>query len=736
MVIRSILLVLSATLPAAPASSQSKPVDPTAALQTEIAVAERALQGGERQIAESHYRDALYDGWMIRAALAVSDGRLGDARDAFSRASGTVVDNHDALQSLAIVHLQMRDAAAALPIVTRLVAANPKQPELRRLLAQALVANRQPEEAVQALEEAHRAAPDDLETSFALASGYLRLKKVEPAETLFAQLAAARPLPQTYVLIGRAYRDAGQYDRARVALQKALAKDPRVRHAHFYLGTIPVMAEGVVRVEEAIVEFRRELKLSPDDPLVNLRLGMALVEARREREALGPLQIAAGSADAGWQAYQYLGRCQLTLGNAAEAVASLRKAVALSANLPVQARIGNLHYQLAMALRQSGDEAGAAKEFADASAMAAERTESGRDALDRFLQDAGDAPGLDSTTILPLDPGGFGKLPAATREELARRVSTVLARVYLNLGIIQAQASRFPRAAELFQDAAALDPTLPRVHYSLGVAYFNAQNYAKAAAALKDALSAEPGNADARRMLALASMNVDDYATAVDLLRADPNRDSDPSLQFAYGVSLVRSGRAAEAESIFSRLVAAHSDSPELNVVLGQAHAEQGDYDGAIQSLQRAIALKPDVAEANAALGIIYLKQGKLGDATRVLEAELKAHPADVRARFTLATVLDLDGQHDRAKAELRTVLSARPERADARYLLGKILLASGAAESAIEQLEIAERLAPEDANVHYQLGQAYQKAGRAELAQRQFEIFQTLKNKKRGGTP
>ena len=54
--------------------------------------------------------------------------------------------------------------------------------------------------------------------------------------------------------------------------------------------------------------------------------------------------------------------------------------------------------------------------------------------------------------------------------------------------------------------------------------------------------------------------------------------------------------------------------------MLGQAHAEQGDYDGAIASLQRALTLKPDVAEANAALGIIYLKQGRLPEAIRALK--------------------------------------------------------------------------------------------------------------------
>jgi tetratricopeptide (TPR) repeat protein len=729
--------VLCLAIAAASADAQAKPTkpaDPMTALQTEVAVAERALQSGERQIAESHYREALYNGWMLTGALAVSEGRLANARDAFERAAGAIVASRDAQQMLAIVELQMGDAQAALPLVTQLVAAYPKQPELRRLLAQALVANRQPEEAVQALEEAAHAAPDDLETTFALASGYLRVKKVDQAQPLFAKLAAARPLPQTYVLIGRAYRDAGYYDRARTALEEALAMDPKVRHAHFYLGTLPVMAEGVVRVEEAMVEFRRELKLAPDDPLANLRLGMALVEAHRESEALGPLQIAAAAPDAGWQAYQYLGRCQLALDRPADAVRSLRKAVDLSAGLPVQARIGNLHYHLAMALRQAGQENEAEQEFTAAAAQAKERTESDREALDRFLQDQGDRPGADPTTMLPLDPGGFGKITADARKAVATQIASALARVYLNLGVMQAQANRFARAGDLFQQAATLDPSLPQVQYSLGVASFNAHDYSTAAAALAKALDQDPSNADARRMLALSAMNTEDYAKAADLLRNDPQREADVSLQFAYGVSLVRSGHAAEAEGIFSKLVAAHADSPELNVVLGQAHAEQGDYDAAVQSLQHALALKPDVAEANAALGVIYLKQGHLAEATQVLEAELKSHPSDARARFTLATVLDLDGHSDRAIGELRTVLAARPDHANARYLLGKILLAKGSVAPATEQLEIAARLAPEDANVHYQLAQAYQKAGRTDLAQRQFEVFQDLKNKRRGG--
>ena len=73
--------------------------------------------------------------------------------------------------------------------------------------------------------------PRDLEIAFMLASGYLRLKNTEAAARTFDQIVAARPLPQTHVLIGRTYRDFGEYGRARTALNEALKRDPRVRRA-------------------------------------------------------------------------------------------------------------------------------------------------------------------------------------------------------------------------------------------------------------------------------------------------------------------------------------------------------------------------------------------------------------------------------------------------------------------------------------------------------------------------
>jgi Flp pilus assembly protein TadD len=237
-------------------------------------------------------------------------------------------------------------------------------------------------------------------------------------------------------------------------------------------------------------------------------------------------------------------------------------------------------------------------------------------------------------------------------------------------------------------------------------------------------------------MLALSHFHTDRFKEAADLLEDDPGREGDASLQYTYGISLVRSDRAAEAERTFSQLLLRHGDDAPLLVVLGQAHVQQGDYEAAVASLTRALALEPAVPDANATLGIIHLKQGRLPEAAAALRAELAVRPDDVKSRHHLAVVLELQRRPEEAAEHLRAVLKEKPEHPNARYLMGKVLLAQGAAADAAAHLEEAVRLDPQDAATHYQLGQAYQKLGKMDLAETEFEAFRKLKDVVRGSTP
>jgi tetratricopeptide (TPR) repeat protein len=700
-----------------------------APLDKAITGAESSLREGETQAAESRYRSALLEGWLLMGSLERIEGRLAEARDAFRRASVSAVENRLALQALAVAHLQMGEAARAAEILGGLARRNPKDIESHRLLAEALARSGEPERAARELEEAHAAAPGDLELGFALARAYLGLKRTEDASRLFSQIAAARPIPQTRVLIGQAYGEHGELERAQSELRAALKQDPAVRRAHYYLGRALVAEKGMAGLEAAVAAFKAELRLSPQDPLTNLELGMALVDIQRPGEALPALEIAARAEPPRSRTFYYLGRAQLGVDRPAEAVASLRRALDLAGRQGASAdQLRVIHNQLGLALRRHGDTEEADTEFAESERLSAAGSEAARERMTRFMADVPDPDPAGGAVLPVVEAAPLAALTPPERLDLKRKITAALARAYLNLGVMQAQGERFSRAAEMFEKAAEVDPEFPQVQYSLGVAYFNARRFDKATGPLARAVSAQPQDAALKRMLGMAWLNTEEYEKAAELLRDDPELFTNPSLQFAYGLALVKSDRAAEAERLFSRLLAQHGDSAELSVLLGQAHAQQGDFDSAIAALQRALQLKADVAEANATLGVIYLKQGRLAEAEAALRAELAGHPAALQPQQNLAVVLEQQQRPEEAAALLRRILQAKPDTADARYLLGKVLLAQGEATEAAEHLEAAARLAPKDANIRYQLGRAYQKLGRAEQAQAEFELFRQLK--------
>lgn len=703
---------------------------PAAQLDREIAAAEESLRGGESQLAESRYRAALFQGWMLFGALERLEGRLPSALNAFRAAATSADEDRPALQAIALVQLQTGEPAKAAEMLARLARRDPKDVPTRRLLAHVRTASGQLEQALEALEQAHAAAPGDIEVAFDLARTRLGLKKVDAAARLFARIAAARPIPQTHVLIARSYADFGEYDRARAELRLALKLNPRTRRAHYSLGTIVIAEKGRAALDEAAAEFRAELKLAPEDPLANLELGAALVDTQQGAGALPALEIAARGAPSP-RALYYLGRARLAVGRTAEAVASLKRALELAQGQHGSAgQLRVIHNQLGQALTRAGDSEEAATHFGEAERLSAQSSDAAREQMAQYL--AGEQPAEGRPPALPLvEPPALLGLTAGQRAELRRQVRTALARSYLNLGVMQGQQQRFTRAAELFEQAATVDADFPQVQSSLGVAYFNAGQFEKACGPLARAVAASPADTGLKRMLAMAWLNTEAYDKAAELLGSDPDLDANPSLQFAYGLALVRSERAADAAPVFSRLLEKHGDSAELQALIGQAHAQQGDFPAAIEALQRALRLKPDVAEANGALGYIYLKQGKLPEAEAALRAELRVRPSDLQSGQNLAYVLDAQQRPEEAVPLLRELVRAKPDFADARYLLGRILLAQGAVAEAVEHLEAALRVAPEDANVHYQLGKAYQRLGRTADAERQFEVFRQLKAKR-----
>ncbi len=728
----ALLLAAALVLPGAPGSAAQEGSGDLAAA---LAGAEESLRWGETQVAESRYREVLAAGWLALGDLAAHEGRDEDARAAFQRAARSTVEHRRASTALALLDMKMGRTGDAVRRLQKLLAEDLDDLETRRLLAAALFADDRPEQAIQELEEARARFPRDPELAYSLATAHLRADQPKAAEALFAEVARARPIAATHVLLGRTYRDAGFYRRAEAELERALELDPATPRAHFYLGTLHLLDARRAELEEAMADFRRALEVAPEDPSAHLYLGMALVESRRPEAAVEHLEQAAAEPGTALDGNLFLGRALLATGRPEEAVAAFRRALARAdggpaAEGPGDERLRSIHYQLGQALRRTGDAEAAVYHLDTAERITENLTTESRDTLSRFIEsDESEAYG--GPAVPRLDTSRYAGLDADQRAEVRRGVETALARSYLNLGILQARSGRPGRAEGLVAEAARLAPGFPGVQRTLGVVRFNAGQHAAAVEPLTRALEEAPGDRELSRMLGLAHLEAESYAAAAELLgdevRAAGSPD-DPSLLYAYGLALVRGGRTEEAEGVFADLTRRFDESARVHVLLGEAQAQGNDFAAAVEHFERAIELDPEVPDARPALGVIRLRQGELEAAEEVLRSELERRPDNVRARFLLATVLDLVDRSREAAAELRRVLAADPGDVDARYLLGKALLGAGDADDALAQLETAADLAPGDANVHYQLGRAYQALGRRDEAKAAFERYRGLK--------
>ncbi|MBL8392204.1 MAG: tetratricopeptide repeat protein [Candidatus Accumulibacter sp.] len=190
-------------------------------------------------------------------------------------------------------------------------------------------------------------------------------------------------------------------------------------------------------------------------------------------------------------------------------------------------------------------------------------------------------------------------------------------------------------------------------------------------------------------------------------------------------------GRFAEAESDYRRLLQAQPDHVDAWHLWGVLAAQQGQYQAAVHRMQRALTMKPHDPVLLSNLGNAYLEARDLGRAIACYQKAVQLQPGATELRKRLAATcerqLDVGIGHHRegrlveAESCYQDVLRGQPERADAWHLLGAAASERGQLDTAIKQIERAIELAPKAANFHNSLGAVYQKQQRFAKAEAAF---------------
>jgi tetratricopeptide (TPR) repeat protein len=148
------------------------------------------------------------------------------------------------------------------------------------------------------------------------------------------------------------------------------------------------------------------------------------------------------------------------------------------------------------------------------------------------------------------------------------------------------------------------------------------------------------------------------------------------------GVVLAELGRDDEASAAFTAArgcgggdrggVPAHfaAKLANLHAALGDAYAQAGALDRAVEQYRAALQLGPTFHDLRYKLGRYLLDTGRSLEAREELDAVVQARPASVQARTAFALACFLSGDGQTARRALEQVLSTHPDHVRARVYL------------------------------------------------------------------
>jgi tetratricopeptide (TPR) repeat protein len=378
-------------------------------------------------------------------------------------------------------------------------------------------------------------------------------------------------------------KQCGELDATTQRARKEVANEPNSARAHYVLGLCLLAASR--GEEHGLDELREARRLDPRSGELALRLGIALMESERFKEALDPL----------------------------------RDAVKLEGSDP------HPHFPLAVALHRSGENAAAIATLAEALQGEPDEKdlENARKLLDLIHDPYRNFPEKAKGRFSE----GMGWLDRSDVPQRAIDIFEALQTEYPQLaGLQSAMGLAYQRlgdtaqAVEHFERASQLDPTLPEPHLYLGELYYGLRRYEQAAAEYDDALTQDPLMEAARERLAQLAAEEGDLKMAAQQLRAlVALKAGDPGARLALTQVLVELGDLRAAETQLQAVLDKDPKSLQAKLSLGMVAAKraadahnpddrQRFSEKARKLIQEVLAVQPDNVAASRVLASLDKK--------------------------------------------------------------------------------------------------------------------------------
>ena len=485
------------------------------------------------------------------------------------------------------------------------------------------------------------------------------------------------------------------------ALRNLLKKYPNTPYLHYAFG---IALASAARNEEAILEQREEVKISPASALPYIEISVLELRLHHQQDALRAAETAARLAPDSAAAHRALAQSLEILGEKEKSVRELREADVLATEKPVR-------------------EARIVQTYAHRTAASSPQ--------------AAPLPAANAAADLP-----------ANFDELSRRAAASLA------------AGNSDQAIRIYQKALQLHPEWDEGWWNLAMLAYSTGNYPEAIAALKACVARKPNYGTAWAVMGLSEFEKKDYSNALIHLQRGHDLGlggSPESVQLAtcrLAILLNRNKEFDRAVQLLGPEAGSGPHAEEIQCVLGMALLRiallpdqveaaknnlvrtAGDiaalllsskYDAAFPKLQSLLRQYPATPFLHYAYGTALASLSQYDDAESQFRQELLISPASELPYSGLASIALKTHHPADAFSSAQRAVQLAPDSAEAHYLLGRSFLDLGQEEKAVQELETARKIAPASPEVHFSLAKAYARAHLPEKAEQERVTFARL---------
>jgi tetratricopeptide (TPR) repeat protein len=606
---------------------------------------------------------------LQQAVEAHKAGKLQDA-EALYRAILQAQPNHpDANHNLGVLAVSLNKSELAVPLFKTALEANPNQGQFWLSYIDALIKEKQFDNARNLLEQGKKAglAGEKVDALEAHLATSLLVQNPESLLPNQKNLNQARSPSQAEVNALLENYQKGQYD-----LAENLAKDLIQKYPDhlFSWKVLSAVFKQTGRLQDSLTANQRAVEISPNDAEAHSNLGNTLKVLGRLEEAETSYKKAIAIKPDLAEAHSNLGITLQKLGRLEDAETSYKKAIAIKPDY------AEAHSNLGITLQKLGRLEDAETSYKKAIAIKPKYAEA-HSSLGNTLRE-------------------LGRLEdAETSYKKAIAIKPDYAEAHSNLGNTLKELGRLEDAETSYKKAIAIKPDLAEAHSNLGNTLQKLGRQEDAETSYKKAIAIKPDLADAHSNL---------------------------------GITLQKLGRLEDAETSYKKAIAIKPDFAEAHVNLGNTLKELGKLEDAEMSYKKAIAIKPDYADAHYNFGTSLHELGRLEDAETSYKKAIAIKPDYAQAHSNLGNILQELGRLEDAVRSYEKAIAIKPDLELAHSNLGSTMHELGRLEDAETSYNKAIAIKPDCAEAHSNLGNTLKALGRVAEAEASFAEAVKLK--------